>query len=370
LVLEAHSWYEKMCFREALRACYYEFGNAADQYVNVCKAGKMLPNKALMMRYYEWQLIILSPICPHICEHGWELLGKKESIHRARWPQPAQPEQQLIDQGRYLFDKVPHDFTLLLKKATAKGGTCKSATIFVAAEFPEWKVKVLSELTSRFEAGALPLVGQDELKSDKQAADCWKKIMQDLMQDPALKPFGKHLGPFAAFKRDEVASFGGSALSPKAPFEELSLIQDHIAFMENRIGIPTGTLSVRMAGQAADEHREKAGEAQPLKPSIVFELDSAPAAAGKLGAGKKPADAGKKLADSCKKPGDFVPITDMKKLNEALGTKSYMEGGHKASAADFEQFKVIATQARLAEHPHVERWAKHIKALSHRRHQF
>ena len=27
--------------------------------------------------------------------------------------------------------------------------------------------------------------------------------MTELMQDASLKPFGKHLGPFAAFKRDE-----------------------------------------------------------------------------------------------------------------------------------------------------------------------
>jgi hypothetical protein len=57
----------------------------------------------------------------------------------------------------------------------------------------------------------------------------------------------------------------------------------------------------------------------------------------------------------------------MKKLNEVLSTKSYMEGGHKVSVADFEQLKVVSTLTKLAEHAHVERWAKHIKALQRRR---
>lgn len=67
--------------------------------------------------------------------------------------------------------------------------------------------------------------------------------------------------------------------------------------------------------------------------------------------------------DARKKSSIVLPITDMKRLNEALSTTSYVEGGHQASAADFEQLEVISP-AELAEHPHVERWAKHVRALS------
>ena len=31
-------------------------------------------------------LILLNPICPHICEEGWEILGNKDSISNASWP--------------------------------------------------------------------------------------------------------------------------------------------------------------------------------------------------------------------------------------------------------------------------------------------
>ena len=32
-------------------------------------------------------LIILNPICPHICEEAWEILGNKESISNTPWPE-------------------------------------------------------------------------------------------------------------------------------------------------------------------------------------------------------------------------------------------------------------------------------------------
>lgn len=364
LVQEAYSWYEKMCFREALRACYYEFGNAADQYRNVCKAGQMLPNKDLMLRYYDWQMLILSPICPHICEYGMQLLGKKQSIQKALWPHPTGEVQQLlIDQGRYLFDKAPHDFTLLLKKSTAKGGTPKNATIYVASEFPEWKKKVLDVLSAKMNAGKLPLLTQDELKADKDAAEAWKKIMQDLLQDPTMKPFGKHLGPFAAFKRDEAAASGKSALSPQAPFDELQLVQEHIAYLESRVGLPADSLSVKMAKDASGNHADKAGEAQPLKPAIVFDIASTGSTgAGSTGAGPTGAGRGKT---------SFTPVSDLKALDTKLSTLSYIEGGHQASQADFMQLEAISSLAsKVEDHPHVARWAKHIKALSHRRRQF
>ena len=70
------------------------------------------------------------------------------------------------------------------------------------------------------------MILQEDMKDKPEAAQQWKNIMTDLMQDwkiisvtelkggssagwvwlvqdASLKPFGKHLGPFAAFKRDE-----------------------------------------------------------------------------------------------------------------------------------------------------------------------
>ncbi len=34
----------------------------------------------LVFRFIEVQTIMLAPVCPHLCEHIWELLGKVSSV--------------------------------------------------------------------------------------------------------------------------------------------------------------------------------------------------------------------------------------------------------------------------------------------------
>ena len=45
------------------------------------------PHRDLIVHYIKVQAIVLSPICPHICEHIWDLLGNKTSIMQAQWPE-------------------------------------------------------------------------------------------------------------------------------------------------------------------------------------------------------------------------------------------------------------------------------------------
>ncbi|CAJ1381611.1 unnamed protein product [Effrenium voratum] len=120
LVQESKKFYETMYYREALRTCYFEFTSTFDQYRDICKAASVAPNKTLVTRYFEWQMIILSPICPHFCEHGWSMLGKKGTVLDARYPSASKPvEASLTKQGDYIFNKVPHDFIKLQEKAGA-----------------------------------------------------------------------------------------------------------------------------------------------------------------------------------------------------------------------------------------------------------
>lgn len=40
----------------------------------------------LVFDYIQRQALLLSPICPHVCEHVWSLLGNDKSILHATWP--------------------------------------------------------------------------------------------------------------------------------------------------------------------------------------------------------------------------------------------------------------------------------------------
>jgi leucyl-tRNA synthetase len=44
-------------------------------------------HRDLITHFIQIQCLLLAPVCPHICEHIWTMLGHKESIMHARWPE-------------------------------------------------------------------------------------------------------------------------------------------------------------------------------------------------------------------------------------------------------------------------------------------
>jgi len=347
LTAESKKFYETMYYREALRTAYFEFTSAFDQYRDICKSSGSLPNKILTMRYMEWQMIILSPICPHFCEHGWSMLGKKGTVLDARWPEPTKPlDASIVAQGVYMFDKVPHDFIKLLDKAK-KAGNATSAVVYYAKDFPDWKKTVLQLLRTKHAEKKLPLVSQEEMK-DPEAAAQWKDVMQALMQDASLKPFGKHVGPFAAFKRDEASQFGSEALEASVPFDECNLLTENVNYLKQKLAVD---VSIASADAPASDHKDAASNAQPGKPAIHYVIEG----------GGKPAGSGKPAGKAAAKPAaKAATIADLKKLNEHLSTRSYFEGGIKPTQADVAQLAATASNFAEDQYPHVARWYKHI----------
>jgi leucyl-tRNA synthetase len=119
-------------------------------------------HKKLILKYIETQAVILSPICPHVAEHIWELLGHKESILKSRWPTVPEYDSVLISAGAYL-DQAAHEFRLRLKaylaSLTSKGakkavnvptGKPTHGTIWIAKSYPTWQSIILTLLQERF----------------------------------------------------------------------------------------------------------------------------------------------------------------------------------------------------------------------------
>lgn len=73
-IQETNENYSKMLYKEALKTGFYEFQAIRDKYLQLSAVDGI--NWTLVMNYIELQIIILSPICPHVCEHIWKLIGK------------------------------------------------------------------------------------------------------------------------------------------------------------------------------------------------------------------------------------------------------------------------------------------------------
>jgi len=361
LVVETKNNFTAMYFREALRTGYFVFMGRYKEYLDICRAGLGLPNKTLIMRYFEWQAIILTPICPHFCDHLWEKLGKAGSVLKSRWPEPITDfSSSLMVQGKYMFDTVPHDFV----KMQAKIAKPSSAIVFVAKDFPAWKVSVLKVMRERLAAGKLTLMPQEDMKSDPVASEQWKDLIKTFMQDAELKKYGKHVGPFAAFKRDEAAEQGAASLAATVPFDEMTLIKEHAPFLKAKLGCE---VSVCAAESPADPaHGDAASQAQPGKPSVFYAgaagaAKAAPKPKAKAGGAGSPKGSPKASPKAAPK-GAAGTIADLVALNTHLSAKSYMEGGSKPTAADAAQLAAMPNAGVSAEQfPHASRWLKHMK---------
>jgi leucyl-tRNA synthetase len=369
LVEESREHYTNMFYKDALRTAYFEFMAMFDQYRDTCKQFGQ-PLKSLVLKYYEWQLIILAPICPHFCEHGWAVLGKKGSILDASFPKPSAPvDDSIVQQGVHVFDKLPHHFIKLLEKCS-KNGRPTDATVYIADSFPEWKVSVLEKLRASHAKGVFPMVTADNMKDNDVAKGQWKDIVTELMSDPALKPFGKHVGPFAAFKRDEAAVSGISALDGKLGFDEMSLLRENAKYIGHKLGMP---VTVKSVAEAPAAQQDKAKEAQPGAPAVVFAGVDTGSAKG-AAAGKQSGASGAKAAAPAANgvggaPAKFTGklIKDLKALDSHLSERSYFEGGAAATEADFAQLAATPSAGSSDEFPHVKRWHNHMTFLNQKR---
>lgn len=242
-----------------------------------------------------------------------------------------------------MFDKTVHAFITQLNKES-RGKTPTSGTIYVATQYPAWKVKVMETLRVKHAEGLMTFVKQEDMKTEELKAQ-WKAVIIDLMKDPELRSYGKKVGPFAAFKRDEGVTAGVSALDNKVLFDEHALICEHLPYLKDKMKID---LQVSHADALlSPAHQRVAAEAEPRQPTLALDFGSSV---------KKH----QQTIETEKK----TPIEDLKELNAHLSTRSYFEGGPKPSHADLAQFKVTPFNFSSKEFPHVGRWYRHIASFT------
>ena len=73
-IRETDDHYNKMLFKEALRTGFFELQASRDKYRELTLLEGM--HRDLILKFIEVQALLMSPICPHVAEHVWELLGK------------------------------------------------------------------------------------------------------------------------------------------------------------------------------------------------------------------------------------------------------------------------------------------------------
>uniref|UniRef100_A0A671KQD1 Leucine--tRNA ligase, cytoplasmic n=1 Tax=Sinocyclocheilus anshuiensis TaxID=1608454 RepID=A0A671KQD1_9TELE len=227
-IIKTEQHFERMMYKEALKSGFFEFQAAKDKYRELAIEGM---HRDLVFQFIENQTLLLAPICPHLCEHTWSLLGKSSSIMKARWPTAGPVDEILIRSSQYLMDTA-HDLRLRLKAYTqpAKGkkGDNKPpakpthCTIYVAKTYPPWQHTVLS-----------------------------------------------HLMPFVAMIKDNLEKNGPRVLDLELEFDECAVLLENIVYLTNSLELDQ--IDVVFASEADDKVKE---DCCPGKPFCVFRSES------------------------------------------------------------------------------------------------
>jgi leucyl-tRNA synthetase len=226
----ARSHYEKMMFRDALKSGFYDLQSARDAYRVICGGDKHM-HADLALRFIEVSTLLLTPFCPHTCEHIWgALLKKSGTVTKAGFPIGAAPDAVLASAARYL-DETCASVRKGVAKACAppkkKGGgatgapkVCRAANVFVAGAFAGWRATCLAILREKFDAAAVafPPAAEilDAVKSSELARSAdFKNVMKQVM-------------PFVKFKMTEAQAIGAGALNDTLAFDETAILTENV----------------------------------------------------------------------------------------------------------------------------------------------
>ncbi|KZC08152.1 Leucine--tRNA ligase, cytoplasmic, partial [Dufourea novaeangliae] len=253
--------YSKMLYKEALKTGFFEFQAARDKYLQLSALDGT--NWALIMKFIEIQIILLSPICPHVSEHVWKLIGKNGSILNAKWPQTGEIDEILIKSSQYLMDAA-HSFRLLLKgyMTPKKGPKGKSdvtviekpteGIVWVAKTYPAWQNTVLTTMKNLY------------LKNDNKLPEN-KIIAVELGKLQELKRYMKRVMPFVQVMREKMELFGLNALNLTLDFDEFKVLQDNKTYLENTLDLEN--ILIKYTDNAPEKTKE---ECCPGSPYINF----------------------------------------------------------------------------------------------------
>lgn len=236
-IKKATLFMEEALFRSAIQVIFFDLQRTIKKYIALSKDN---PNKTLIKKIIEAQLIMLSPFTPFLCEEIWEKMGRKGFISLQKWPKfDASKIDRRAEASIELIDNVKKDIYEILKLTKIEHP--KKITLFVA---PKWKYDFVERLKS-------------EMEKTRNATELIKLIMQS-----GLKTYG-----------NEITKLIPKLLADEGKIPEIVLGQE-IEFnaLNNAADNFKNEFKCEIEVVVAEKSKiEKTKQAMPNKPAILVE---------------------------------------------------------------------------------------------------
>jgi len=293
--------YSAMRFREVLKCGFHKLHDDGHYYLAHCDGGK--GHCKVVERYIEVAVVMLSPICPHLAEHIWRRLLRRESFcANASWPEAAEEDvvksqqfeslQKVAHEFRNDFNSDAKDRRRKMKKAKKGSKTeealrrgVNGATVCVADEYQPYHRAVLEALHAIYDEKKNELsegdqykayllraigVGRDDKKENEEAAGGGAKKKGKKKRAKLTKEQQAQL-QFAAYLVKEVMpERGRDTFNQTLPYDEFAFLQRHKKLLFHgidEVDLERVTFYKRSDPDTPDELK---GDANPGRPSVKF----------------------------------------------------------------------------------------------------
>ncbi|CAF2869881.1 unnamed protein product [Rotaria sp. Silwood2] len=262
--------YEKMLYKDVLKYGFFQLQIARDNYRELCSESEQM-NLHLIKWFIEIQAILLSPICPHICDYVYQFLHPGTTIMNAKWPTAGKVDQSLIHSCHYLMN-TSHDFRIRLKSHITQQTSAKSkgaktqpthATIFVTRSYPSWQIFVINELKQLF------LLNNQSLPDSKQLAVHFK-------DRPEIdKKYQKKLMPFVIYLKDLFEKSGDiTSLDRHLLFDEYQILQFNQGYLQRSLNLEKIDIRLTDGNDIDTTTLSNLDDILPGKPLVYFRLET------------------------------------------------------------------------------------------------
>ncbi|XP_065886463.1 leucine--tRNA ligase, cytoplasmic-like isoform X2 [Dysidea avara] len=259
-------YYSCTLFREAMKSGFYDLQSARDRYRDLTAvSGRM--NWDLIQKFIKVQAVLLAPVCPHVCEHVWKLIGETDTIMKTRWPTllgDGAVNEAAIEAAHHLI-KVTHEFRVQLKKMLEMNFKFLQATtfkkpsygvVYVARHYPDWQKAILKKLRSLYNEKENSLPPNNDISAH-------------LENEESLKEVFKKVVPFVQHIKNMLPEGKASALEDVTRFNEKEVLENHSSYIVQALELDE--IWIEDVENATDKKVKE--DCIPGKPISVFTSD-------------------------------------------------------------------------------------------------
>jgi leucyl-tRNA synthetase len=247
---------DKMAVRKAIHNALYELDQDFQWYLRRTADQKENPTRKeaiynVMHDVLQAQILMLSPVTPHICEELWEKMGGKGFVSLAPWPTTDSTRIDLKAEETEALITNTLDDTLNIAKAT--GIKPKKICYYVAAP---WKWQAYMKTVEKA-ASAKAIQGE---------------LMKELMKNPELRAKGEQVAKFVSQTVEEVNKLSEERkqrLLQTGVIDESQTLREAQAFFKRELNAEICVYSEEDAKRF--DPKKRANLAKPYRPAIYME---------------------------------------------------------------------------------------------------